>query len=191
MRFRSSKRFARIRIRTASTGVDALQASGGSQPTFITAAKNGMPVVSFNGTSAYMDVAWPGTTSQPDQMFVVFKMNLLTGSASQIVSGEIQELVYTVSPENFCMNAGSSFPIMESADVSWHIFCLEFNGTQSKFRADNSAMTTVSISPGSQPITSKLRIGNYWNGSQFCPVNIAEIIASEPERLSHPRFSIT
>lgn len=165
---------------TASTGNNATQ-TGAARPTFKTAIQNGKPVVRFDGSGDFMDMADLASQAQPFTVLVVFKINVATSTTYVFgpnTSAAGRDIRFGIThTDKFSAYSGNGSDLIDfaTADLNWHILQLVFNGAVSTYRLDGGARATFSATPGADAFLG-IMLGDYPAGGLYGSMDLGEII---------------
>jgi hypothetical protein len=70
---------------------------------------------------------------------------------------------------------GGTARVFAGADTNWHLLLEQWNGASSKYKLDNGAVTPLSGSPGSQPLTG-FTLGAAYNGTAAALTDFGEVL---------------
>jgi len=160
----------------------AAQSTGINQPTVVDGDQNGLPIISFNGSSHYLSIASFSAT-QPMRIFVVAKTNVTTGTTGsrQYVfdgnnSGTARNILalrgnQTNKPTLW---AGSWFPHTADVTNQYALYDGLFNGSSSSIGIN---CVNVSGDAGTMALSAEGVIGaNHLVNADWLSGGIAEII---------------
>lgn len=159
----------------AASGTD-VTASGAQQPTFITAAQNGLPVVRFDGAANMMSSNSGTPATQPLTLVVAFRLYNSAGTDYIVQSNSAGGTAFLGDGGNFTMNAGNGPVNLVAADTSFHYAFIVLNGASSTYGFDGAALQTFVSTPGSSGFAGGLVLGASELSSGFAQVDIGEVI---------------
>lgn len=169
---------------TAAVGLNATSSST-LRPLLITAAKNGLNILRFDGTDDTMATAsFSSAITQTCVIFIVFKLNSVANNQrflSSIAdeSGD-RNIVYFDNAPAYKLYGGAAFANAFGAsdpNTSWHIMSIEFAGDASKCRVDGATEETTSTGSGTTGKLTGLRISGDYDGTIGpTSVDVAEIL---------------
>lgn len=166
---------------TATAGNAATQGTGGSQPLFKTAVKNGLPAIRFDGTDDFLaTAAWGVEQTQPYTIALAYALRATTVLKNFVdgINGSKRCNISTTNSggaavEIYC---GANEPHVGTLDTSWHTLLIEVNGASTLYTFDTASEATVSSTPGAQNL-SGLTLGCAFDGTSGpCNVDIGEVI---------------
>lgn len=155
--------------------------TAGTAPTYAASAINGNPVVRFDGTDDFLDVAFTAL-SQPNHIFVVYKLNSFSTSSYEMVydsettsSGDDRNTFGSSNSDNWFQYAPPGGTLQEGGtlDTANHISSSLFNGTNSVSRLDGSQIISGDAGDGA---LNGLTVGAQYDGSNFAEVDVGEIL---------------
>jgi hypothetical protein len=164
----------------SGNGRHLTQVSGTNKPTLKTAIKNSKNIIRFDGVDDYIATS-SFTVSQPDTVFIVFKMSSTT-TPQYIYSGTSypagQSLVRR-STGFFAYEAGGGNAVNSTApnNVVWNLFCTIYNGQTTKIylnTVEKTGTNTASL-PGSGAI-NLFGLANLAGYSAYANFDLAEAI---------------
>lgn len=164
---------------TASSGPNATQATGGSQPAYKTTGLNGHPTVRFDGVDDTLFTAdFASAQAQPFTILIAFRVRSTVNNDNKKIldggpTGLCQFQVFSGSFGLYCNNNDVPF---FTADTVYHKARLEVNDSSSKYSFDGAADTTMSSSPGTASLPRIVLAARYDAGLRFCDVDISEVI---------------
>jgi hypothetical protein len=168
----------------ADIGVDAAQGTPVDAPVEVLNAKNGLPALSFNGTSSFLQTAaFPAAIQQPYTIFVVYNWQ-----ASSAVPGFVYDGIDNNRAALFNNNgyfpanevcvyygAGSGTPTGLTTNSTWNIAEFQVNGAASTVSINGSAQTLIPNAQGTSPLDG-VTLGARYNGTEWANVQIGEFI---------------
>lgn len=132
----------------SGNGHDLTQATGGDQPTYNTSQLNGLPAVSFNGSSDYLSGTIP-STPQPFTVFLVMQQTSATGTQIFMCGTGASWDFYTSAGSVWMENIGHAASLASWSQLTGVVnttsSALRLNGTQiaSGSSGGNSMGTTL------------------------------------------------
>jgi hypothetical protein len=154
--------------------------TAGTAPTFKTSIINGNPVVRFDGTDDFLDVAF-SALSQPNHIFVVFQLNSTGSATDSILDSANNSKRHAIShngSSSYGMFAGSGID-GGSPDTNPHIRSDLFNTTSSSLRIDGSQVASGDV--GSESLDG-FRAASRADDTDFADVDIGEILIYPQEK---------
>lgn len=168
------------------------QATGANQPTYRTAVLNGKPVLRFDGSTDYMDVAFTAL-AQPNTIFLVAKSTgaVTNRQAFDSQRGGIDTARNTLyaSGGGFWAMYGGGAEVVSSTSVDAAAVQITglFNGGSSVLRRDGAQI--ASGNSGTQGCGG-IRVGSYNGSSNFWSGDVAEILVYNAALSSTDRDSV-
>jgi hypothetical protein len=154
---------------------DLTQSTPGARPTYKTNQRNGLPIVSFDGSDDFMTASFTG--GQQNTYFVVCRYTNLDAGNKMVFdsnNSSNRQTYFQSSGENLSrIFAGSLANVANSVSSNYEYLTLVFNTTSSFGRISGNQSGT--LNPGAQSITN-LTMGAEVNRSSFSPLDVAEFI---------------
>lgn len=151
---------------------DVTQATGANQPIFNTNQINGLPALTFNGTTQFLGATIPNT-NQPLTVFAFYKTATISGGGYYFGGGGGNIRLGRSSADSFLYAGFSLFGTDSLNTTNWFETTTVVNGASSSFRTNGAAAGSGNASTNNLGTT--LDVG--WDGgNQFWTGQIAELI---------------
>jgi hypothetical protein len=147
--------------------------TAGTAPTYRDNIIGSNPVVRFDGSSEFVDVAF-SALAQPNTIFVVAQFRSNAGGSNQPILDAKDNDRQTIGENNdsWQLFAGSSLT-RGTADTVEHIWGGLFNGASSTLRVDGSQIASGDVGGGS---LDGLTVGTNQPQEDFSAVDVGEIL---------------
>jgi hypothetical protein len=163
------------------------QASGSLQPLYKAAIQNGMPVVRFDGSNDYLQVAF--TQALPVEVFAVGAYKAAFGGAAVFLCSQVNTnrmMFYRSASTNMIFVNGLTQTMTGVTPETWHEWDAYYDSaTSSRFEMDYNGSPVTGADGTGAP--GGLTVGCNVAGAQASQIDVGEIVivkraASTPER---------
>ncbi len=156
---------------TANAGKNAT-GSGSTRPLYKTGIKNGHNIVRFDGVDDTMaTIAFTVEQTPPYTTMIVFKYSNTTGvQFLQDGIDAVKRATIFVNGGTLQVLSGASTGAIATADTSWHILLIEWNGASSNYQLDGGTLTTLGSLAGTANFAG-ITLGTNQDGA-FGPASV-------------------
>ncbi len=183
----------------SGNGYNATQTSGSARPTLTTNAVNGLPAITFNGSSHFLNLpAGFKDLSQGLSFYIVYKPGTTANYPIDIGNGGASndQSIYGSANFIYYYSYGTSYALVTSNSSGYtpnvyQVLEVVHNGTNNATIYKNGTQTgTGTVYPLNTITRSTNRIGQYGGGSYFYSSDIAEIIVMNKGTTAAERAAI-
>jgi len=154
----------------------------------VTSGKNGLNIVRYPGRTDGHEVTWSSSQSQPNHIFLAFKLRAITATSSEYLLGtetsaNRHDFAYSVIDDNWFWRApdavGSSTTTKE---LQWNIASILWNGSSSVLRINGTQVGSGDVGSDSFPSFSLGYLGSFSNSGSDC--DVAEVLYYSQDKSS-------
>lgn len=160
----------------SSYGRHLVQATGARQPTFVTGAQNGLPVVRFDGTDDFLQAVF--SLPRPYVAFVVARFRTAYSAEAYVLSGAgntAGELA-RVSSTGMNLQSTTAGSTLTTTPESWHVYTAIFGSPSGVLSADAGTPVATTNIGGTSPLGVTVGASGLGNATSPAAIDVGEIV---------------